>query len=498
MDYSNTHSNSYKHVLAVFAGAFFLVAAAIAGAIGGFSAARATAVPPPLSLPVVTKQAGFADLVATVRPAVVNISTTHVLKSATLPQLDDSAPFGNMLKQFFGPNAGQSWQRNTRPSHALGSGFVIDASGYVVTNNHVIDDATTIRVTLSDGNVYPASVVGRDAKTDLALLKIKADKPLPYVAFGDSTKERVGDWVIAVGNPYGLGGSVSAGVVSALNRDINHGPYDDYLQIDAPINPGNSGGPLFDQSGYVIGVDTAIFSPSGGSVGIGFAIPSSVARDVIDQLRAHGRVNRGWLGVQMQAVTPGLAKAVGLSKPEGVLVDLVTKGSPADKAGLKQGDVITRFGSTAIASTKDLALAVADTASGQTESITAWREGHEHELQVTIAGEPTWAVASAAGEPEHGQLGLELASVSPEGSSGLDRQVGAVVAGVTPGSPADKSGIQPGDEILAIGTHKVTSLEETTAQIQIAESKNKRAILLLVRRGDESVYIPIELGSGRK
>src|SRR5579871_488454 len=305
------------------------------GVVAGLASSAATN-PPPIAVPETQRLPGFANLVTAVKPAVVNISTTQVVKKSQL-NLSQNGPLGDMLQQFLGPDAQRLLQQQSqRPTHALGSGFIIDPTGYIVTNNHVIDDASDIQVTLSDGATVAAHVVGRDSKTDVALLKIPTSKPLPYLAFGDSKKARVGDWVIAVGNPFGLGGSVSAGIISGDNREINAGPYDDFLQIDAPINPGNSGGPLFDQSGQVIGVDTMIFSPSGGSIGIGFAIPSDVVRTVVAQLREHGRVARGWLGVQMQEITPTLAKAVGATKDKGVLVDLVTKDSPAARADIKQ------------------------------------------------------------------------------------------------------------------------------------------------------------------
>ena len=244
-------------------------------------------------------------------------------------------------------------------AHALGSGFIIDASGYIVTNNHVVDHATKIVVTLDDGSSFPATVKGRDEKTDLALLKIDARKSLPYVTFGNSDQVRVGDWVIAVGDSFGLGGTVTAGIVSAHGRDLNSGPYDDFLQIDAPINPGNSGGPLFDQSGHVIGVDTAIYSPNGGSVGIGFAIPSKIVAKVVDQLREHGAVERGWLGVQMEPVTPAIGKALGRPDAKGVIVESVDANSPADRAKLQPGDLITALNGHPVEGAHDLAFSVA-------------------------------------------------------------------------------------------------------------------------------------------
>jgi len=482
--------------LAVFIGSCLVASGAIVGAAAGFSAATATETPPPLTVGPSSAQAGFADLVAKIKPAVVNISTTQTVRENQNPPFDRNGPFGDMLRRFFGPNAGQMWRQQRIPSHALGSGFVIDPQGYVVTNNHVIDSATGIKINFSDGTSYPARVVGRDKKTDLALLKVDAGRTLPYVEFGDSAQERVGDWVVAVGNPYGLGGSVSAGVISAKDRDINSGAYDDFFQIDAPINPGNSGGPLFDQSGGVIGIDTAIISPSGGSVGIGFAIPSNEARGVIDQLRAHGQVVRGWLGVQMQAVTPALARAMGMAKPQGVLVDLVTAGSPAERAGLKQGDLTTQFHGQEVASPRALALAVADVAAGQTVTVVVRRDGKDKSLDVTIGNEPSQSVLTASASPRTGPLGLELAPLSAYGRSQTGGEGGAVIESVTPGSPADQSGIQPGDVVLAVGNRKVGSLDDTANSIRSAESRDKHAVLLLVRRGDETAYVPIEFGRG--
>jgi serine protease Do len=385
------------------------------------------------------------------------------------------------------------WRSKQTPSHALGSGFVIDPAGYIVTNNHVIDDAADIKIVFTDGTTLPAKMIGRDQKTDLALLKVDAAKQLPYVAFGNSDNERIGDWVVAVGNPYGLGGSVSAGVVSGKDRDINSGAYDDFFQVDAPINPGNSGGPLFDQSGHVIGIDTAIYSPSGGSIGIGFAIPSNEAHQVIDQLREHGHVTRGWLGVQMQPVTPGLAKAIGMTKASGALVDVVTPNSPAERAGLKQGDVIISFRGQPIATPRELAVAVANSPAGRSIPVTVRHNGQDKELDVTIGSEPTQGAELAGASPATGRLGLELAPLSAYGSTSPG---GAIVASVASGSPADRSGIQAGDVILAVGTHKVTSLDDTANSIRAAESNVNHGVLLLVRRGESTAYVPIEMGNG--
>ncbi|MGH6888558.1 MAG: DegQ family serine endoprotease [Rhizomicrobium sp.] len=468
-----------------------------AGAALGFSAAGAVN-PPPISVPGAPKLPGFASLVAAVKPAVVNISTTQVVKSSRL-QLPENSPLGDMLKQFLGPDWQKELQQQNQPTHALGSGFIIDPAGYVVTNNHVIDDASDIQVTLSDGSTVAAHVVGRDTKTDIALLKIPAPHPLPYLAFGDSRRAHVGDWVVAVGNPFGLGGTVTAGIISGDNREINAGPYDDFLQIDAPINPGNSGGPLFDESGQVIGIDTAIFSPSGGSVGIGFAIPSDVVRNVVAQLREHGRVARGWLGVQMQEITPALAKAIGVGVDKGVLVDLVTKDSPAAHGGVKQGDVITAFNGVPIKDTRDLAFAVADTAAGHTVPVQVLREGHPTTVNVKIGSERAQERVATTGSAQHGgHLGLELAPLTSERRQelGLNAPGGVLVTGVTPGSPADQSGLQAGDVILGIGGQPVTSPDEAASRIHVAENGNRPALPLLVMRNGTTAYVALNLKPG--
>ena len=467
------------------------------GGIAGFALAQAGDAPPPLSLPNVTKQQGFADLVATVKPAVVSISTTQQVKRSPGLQFDQNAQLNQMLREFFGPNAGQMLQQQSqRPVHALGSGFIIDPAGYIVTNNHVIDDATDIQITLASGSVYNAHIVGRDTKTDIALLKINAGRNLPYVAFGDSDRERIGDWVIAVGNPYGLGGSVTAGIVSGSKREISEGPYDDFLQIDAPINPGNSGGPLFDQGGHVIGIDTAIYSPTGGSVGIGFAIPSNVARRVVADLREHGHVTRGWLGIAMQEITPALSKAMGLPASEGVLVDSVTPDSPAAHAGLEQGDVITAFNGQHIESPRDLAFAVADTPAGKSVDVSVMREGHSRTVEVTVGTEHAQKLASANPGEAHGRLGLELSAVPEDQRQQLGISGGAVVANVNPGSPADESGLQSGDIILRVGQHKVTSPGDAVAQIRAGENVRRSAVPLLVMRDGQTAYMALQLQPG--
>ena len=317
----------------------------------------------------------FADLTAKLLPTVVNISTSQTLKAppkSDLPDIPPDSPLSDLFKNLLG--------RGGRPQHAvsLGSGFIIDPAGYIVTNNHVIENGEQITVTLSDNSTLPAKLVGRDVKTDLALLKVQPKKPLPATKFGDSDKARIGDWVIAIGDPFGIGSTVTAGIVSARNRDINAGPYDDFIQTDAPINKGNSGGPLFDMDGDVIGINSQIFSPSGGSVGIGFSIPSNLARDVVQQLRQFGSARRGWIGVSIEPVTEELAQAFNLPSRDGALVSNVTRAGPAAKAGLLEGDLITSFDGKAITDNR-LPRIVASTPIGKTVSIEVLRKGRKVE-----------------------------------------------------------------------------------------------------------------------
>ncbi|HTS94964.1 MAG TPA: Do family serine endopeptidase [Stellaceae bacterium] len=460
------------------------------------SDAAVSAVDAPLGLPAVSTQVGFADLAAKVKPAVVNISISRpaeVSSTPEMPQAPEGSPMGEMYKHFFD-------RRGAAPEHALGSGFIIDPAGYIVTNNHVVEGAKNVTVTLDDGSSYSATVVGRDAKTDLAVLKVDAKKPLPYVAFGDSDKSRVGDWVVAIGNPFGLGGTVTAGIVSGHDRDINNGPYDDFLQIDAPINPGNSGGPLFNQSGQVIGIDTAIYSPNGGSVGIGFAIPSNIATKVVGQLREHGRVERGWLGIQMQPMSPQLATAVGLSKSEGVIVDQVEANSPAARAELHQGDVITAFDGNAIKGTRDLALAVAGAPTGKTATLTVWRNGSEKSISVVIAAQAKDKIAATATDQgQSAPVGMALAPLTPDARSEMGlapNAKGAVVAEVKPGSLAEVSGVRAGDLILNVGNDVISTPDEAASKIHEAQNAKKEAIALLVSRNGTAYYLALQLSQG--
>jgi serine protease Do len=476
--------------------AALLVTTALAGggiAAGVFSADAAEPAPA-IAVTPTASQPGFGDLVAKVKTAVVNIATTEKVDHADARETPDfnfppGSPFGEMFRNL---------QQNRRPEvqHALGSGFIVDPAGYIVTNNHVVDGATKITVTLTDGSVYPATVKGRDPKTDVALLKIDAPKPLPYVAFGDSDKAREGDWVIAVGNPFGLGGTVTAGIVSAHGRNINSGPYDDFLQIDAPINPGNSGGPLFNQSGQVIGIDSAIYSPTGGSVGIGFAIPSDIAAKVVAQLRDHGSVERGWLGVQMQPITPALAKAMGRPDHDGVVIDKVEPNSPAANADLRQGDIITAVNGNIVKGARELAMTIATVQRGDTAKLTVWRDGQERTVDVKIGSQPSDKMASVDDAHPENPVGLSLAPLSNENRSQLgldDKAKGVVVQDVTPDSHAAESGLQAGDVIVKVGNQAVTTPSEAASQIHAAERAKKDAVPLLVLRDGSTYYLALQL-----
>jgi len=448
-------------------------------------------------------------LVERVSPAVVNISaqvsgeqTAMPDRSAEEPGLPGS-PFDELLRRFF-ENRGQP--HPGREAMALGSGFIIDPGGYIVTNNHVAGNSAKITVILQDNSRHPAKVIGRDEKTDLALIKIDAKEKLPFVTWGDSEQATVGDWVMAVGNPFGLGGTVTAGIISAVGRDINEGPYDDFIQIDAPINRGNSGGPTFNLSGEVIGINTAIYSPSGGSVGIGFAVPSNTAKEVVQQLRDKGKVTRGWLGVAIQGITPNIAKSLGLDtdQPTGTLVASVTANSPAAKAGIKQGDVITAAGGRPIKSTHDLPRLVAATPPGQKLDLTIRRDGKESTLAATIGTMPEQPqkVAAAqepgqASDQEASGLGLQLAAITPKLRSqfSIPKEVeGVVVTRVSPDSAAAAIGMEPGDVIVSVDRQPATAPHQTAAALK--EGAAKGNILLLLNRHGTSQFVGLPVTPG--
>ncbi|HEY1798746.1 MAG TPA: DegQ family serine endoprotease [Stellaceae bacterium] len=467
----------------------------------------------PIPSPVIPQQS-FAPLVKRVLPAVVNISVTE--KPGATDLSDESfgdngdnggqnSPFDQFLKRFFEQNGnGQlPHQFGGTPNEeggvkriALGSGFIIDPAGYIVTNNHVVGEAAKVQVILQDGDKYAAKIVGRDQRTDLALLKIDAGKTLPSVQWGDSNQSQIGDWVVAVGNPFGLGGSVTTGIISARGRDLHEGQFDDFLQIDAPINRGNSGGPTFNLNGQVIGINTAIYSPNGGSVGIGFAIPSNAASKVIAQLKEHGKVDRGWLGVQIQEVTPAIASSLGLKSDEGALVAVVTKGSAAAKAGLKQGDVVLSFNGQDIKKLRDLSRFVAATQPGASSNMVVWRDGQQVTLPVTVAEAPEnpQKVASADQSQREDQnassseaLGMHFAPLTSDvrHELGIGRDVaGVVITGVDNGSVADDLGLSRGDIVQTINQQPVKSPEEAARKLdEIAHSQHKDALLLLNRHG---------------
>jgi len=452
----------------------------------------------------------FADLAAKVSPAVVNVSSTHVMTqqeqgSGQMPfDFPEGSPFEQFFKQFQQQQREQ--QKHPQKVTSLGSGFIIDASGYVVTNNHVVDGAKDIEVTLTDGTVYPAKVIGTDAKTDLALLKVEAKKALPFVPFGDSDKMRIGDWVMAVGNPFGLGGTVTAGIVSARGRDIHEGPYDDFLQIDAAINQGNSGGPTFSTDGSVIGINTAIFSPSGGSVGIGFAIPSNLAKPIIAELKDQGHIDRGWLGVSIQPLTPELTQGMGLGSDKGALVSAVQDNSPAAAAGLKSGDVVTRFGDHEIESPKDLSRAVAETASGASVPVKVWRDGSEKTIAVKIA-EMKEEVASAdhseqGGEPSASdtvdQLGATLAPVNDmtRQQFGLSEDAkGVVIADLEQDSALAEQGVRPGDVIERVNDRKIANPADVTKALQETQADKRSVAVMLIESDGNDRFVAVQIKS---
>jgi serine protease Do len=465
--------------------------------------------------------ASFADLAEAKLPSVVTITASTAPERPQMAQSDQqggAGPFSMLpdspLRDFMeellrrqmpgGPgDRGQGAPRGEAPARphgmSLGSGFIIDPSGYVVTNNHVVEHADKVEVTLTDKRNLPAKIVGTDTKTDLALLKVESDKPLPSVSWGDSSAMRVGDWVVAIGNPFGLGGTVTAGIISARARDIGAGPYDDFLQTDAAINRGNSGGPMFNVKGEVIGVNTAIFSQSGGNIGIGFAIPASLARPVIDELRSNGRVTRGYLGVTIQPVTLDIAKALDLKDQSGALVAEVSKDAPAAKAGLKSGDLITEFAGKQVAGPHELTRMVAQTKPGDTARVVVLRDGKPVTFEARIAElqPPAEQAEAKQQQPGGGQLGLTLAPITPElrKEFSLDADVnGAAVVEVAPDSPAAKAGFEPGDVITQAGQQKVGNPGDVANVVDQARKSGRDHVILLRRRDGQSLFVPLPLG----
>jgi serine protease Do len=385
-------------------------------------------------------------------------------------------------------------QRPNQKAQAVGTGFIVDAKGWIVTNYHVAGKADSITVTLTDGRKLPAKMVGGDEKTDLALLKVESDKPLPFVSFGDATKVRVGQAVMAVGNPFGLGGTVTTGIVSARGRDIHSGPFDDYIQTDAAINRGNSGGPLFDMDGNVIGINTAIFSPTGGNIGLGFAIPSSLAEPVVAQLKANGRVERGLLGVQIQPVTEDLAKSMSLDSEKGALVAQVTPDSPALAAGIKSGDVIKSVDGKDIASIRDLTRMISAVKPGTSVKLGVWRDGKDMTVNAKIGDQKDEAkvVKTSGDKPDADKkaeplsYGVSLAPLSDEARQELklgDSVKGAVIAAVEPGSPADDQGLKAGDVLQQVGKDSVDSPKMAAEKLKEAKKTGKPVLMKVYREG---------------
>jgi serine protease Do len=449
--------------------------------------------------------ASFADIVEAVQPAVVNISVSGEVPGGDMPPGAPFEDFQDFLDRFFNrgfsgpygtPDVPAEPRSNRRPQfHGMGSGFIMAPEGYIVTNQHVVDHASEITVTLHDGKKLPAKLVGIDEKTDLALLRVDSNEALPYARFGDSETTRVGDWVVAIGNPFGLGGSATAGIVSARGRDIQSGPYDDFFQIDAPINQGNSGGPLFDLSGRVIGINTAIYSPNGGNVGIGFAIPSKLAESVIDQLRTKGQVERGYLGVTIQPVDEDIAKSLGLESANGALVASVVSGGPAEKAGIEAGDVILSIDGDDVAQVKELTRKIAAMAPDARAEIEVLRHGERKKLDVRIGKTPLEPQAARAdsGSPAGG-LGLALGELTPavRDRFGIPEEVqGAVVVSVDPAGGAAEKGLKPGDVIVSVGQMKVAGLAEAKREIEREKSRERGSVLLRVLRGGNASYVAV-------
>lgn len=441
----------------------------------------------------------FADLADMVSPAVVNITTSTTIAAPTDggPIVPEGSPFEDFFKRFGNPNAPRGPQR----SNALGSGFVISEDGYIVTNNHVIEGADEISIEFFSGKTLDAKLIGTDPKTDIALLKVESDEPLPFVNFGDSNVMRVGDWVMAMGNPLGQGFSVSAGIVSARNRELS-GTYDDFIQTDAAINRGNSGGPLFNMDGQVIGVNTAILSPNGGSIGIGFSMASNVVSKVVQQLKDFGETRRGWLGVRIQDVTPDVAEAMGLKDPKGALVTDVPDG-PAKDGGVLSGDVIVGFEGTAISDTRDLVRRVADADVGKAVRLEVLREGKTQTLLVTLGRreEAEATETAAAGEdpvtPESKDvLGMTLGVLGADQLSDLNLPQGTeglVVTGLDETGEAYDKGVRAGDVITEAGQQKVASIADLEARISEAKDAGRKSLLLLIRRGTDPRFVALSV-----
>ncbi|MFZ5774972.1 MAG: DegQ family serine endoprotease [Thermodesulfobacteriota bacterium] len=451
---------------------------------------RAASVPPQ----------SFADLAERLGPTVVNIYTTQMVKAPRSPHeffFQQDPEMSEMFRRFFGPTPfGQEQQRESKRT-SLGSGIIISKDGYIITNNHVVENADTINVRLTTYEEYDAKIIGRDPKTDIALIKIEPKNGLPVAELGDSEALRVGDWVMAIGNPFGFEQTVTAGIVSGKGRSLGSGPYENFIQTDASINPGNSGGPLFDLNGRMVGINTAIYSRSGGNIGIGFAIPVNMAKNVVDQLKSHGSVVRGWLGVMIQPVTPELAAQFKLDRPIGALIGEVSPGSPAEKAGIKPGDVIVEFNGKEISQVNSLPNLVAQAPVGSRAEVTLYRKGGKKILPVIIAKlDEEQQAAGPEHEGESGsakQLGLAVQDLTPEiaASLGLSDKSGVLVSNVAQGSPAAEAGLRRGDLILEVNQEPV---RDARSFLRLVKGlKSKATLALFVKRDGHTRYVALKL-----
>jgi serine protease Do len=474
------------------------------------TAALALALPGSVTPAAARGPDGIADVAESVIDAVVNISTSQTVeaKAGPIPQLPPGSPFEDFFDEFFKNRRGpgdQNGDRTPRRVNSLGSGFIIDASGIVVTNNHVIADADEVSVILNDGTKLKAEIVGRDSKVDLAVLKVKTDKPLKAVSFGDSEKLRLGEWVIAIGNPFSLGGTVTAGIVSARNRDIKSGPYDNYIQTDASINRGNSGGPLFNLEGQVIGVNTAIISPSGGSIGIGFAVPSKIVVGVIDQLRQFGETRRGWLGVRIQPVSEDIAESLSIKPARGALVAGLDDRGPAKPAGIEPGDVIIKFDGKDIKEVRDLTRQVAEAPVGKDVEVVIIRKGKEEKKTVKLerledSEKQVAAKAETVVTPKPAvkrSLGLDLASINDDLRKRYkikDSIKGVVITAVDPNSPAAEKQLAAGNVIVELQQQPVSTAEELQQRIEQLKKEGRKTVALLVANADgDTQFVALSL-----
>src|SRR5688500_4764912 len=464
-----------------------LAGASIGSAIENYPAAGRT-VPVAASADAVRSLPNFAELAKRLGPSVVNVSTTQVRRAQGAP-----APFGqddprnDLLERFFGGRI----PRGPQPRQGgMGSGFIIDNNGTILTNYHVVGNAQKINVTLSDGKSYEAKVIGTDQKTDIAVIKIDAGRALPAVALGDSDRLEVGEWVLAIGNPFGLDHTVTSGIVSAKGRQIGAGPYDNFIQTDASINPGNSGGPLLNLRGEVVGINTAIFSQSGGNLGIGFAIPIDLAKEILPELIKTGKVTRGWLGVSIQRVTPEIAESLGIDKSRGALVANVMEGSPAAEAGIKTGDVIVEYNGNKIEDSNQLPILVARTDVGDTVDVDLLRDKKQISATVKIGEMKDQEVVASA--PQKGKLGLTVQNITPQLAEGLglERANGVVITSVQPQSTAAEAGLRRGDVILEVNRKQIANVD--SFQKTINEAKPDTNILFLVRRGDNNLFLALK------